>query len=82
MNIVALRNFLCEVANKQSQAIIDDAKHFHVLPAFDGHICTLPTGVKTFADMYWRCDLCKQYWHIKVISNKHTWTMFANVPHE
>jgi len=82
MNIIELRDFLCAVENKRIQAIVEDERAAHALPAFDGHICTLPTGVKTYADLYWRCGECKQYWHIKVVANKHRWTMFANVPNE
>jgi hypothetical protein len=80
MNIVELRNYLCAVENRRKAAIQDEEVRLHSSVPFEGHICTLPTGIKTYADLYWMCSQCKQYWHIKIVSNKHCWTMFGKLP--
>jgi len=77
--ITDIRNLLIQRENARIATIIlaDDKRA--AIAAFDGHICDLPTGIKTYADMYWMCSICRQYWHIKVIANVHHWQMFGRV---
>jgi hypothetical protein len=84
MNIFELRELLNAVEDKRKKALADRVEELQkkapLNAEFDGHICPLPNGVRTFADMHWRCSGCKQYWHIKLVDNKHTWTMFGRLP--
>ena len=45
--------------------------------AFGGHVCDLPQKERTYEGMYWRCNQCRQYWHIRVIKNIHRWQTFG-----
>ena len=80
MNIFELRNFLCEVENRRKAKLVEQDERRLANAPFDGHICDLPKGIKTYPDMYWRCIACKQYWHIKIVHNRDTWTMFGRLP--
>lgn len=77
--IVDIRNLLLEREKVRLAKIIVADEKRAALAAFDGHICDLPNGVKTYQDMYWLCPICRQYWHIKVIANVHRWQMFGRV---
>lgn len=81
--ISQIRALLCERENARIAKLNAADDRRAALAAFNGHICDLPTGVKTYQDMYWLCPICRQHWHIKVIANVHRWQMFGRaVPSE